>query len=50
MLSNKHTEQLKHQKMCSKCPLWALTQAEWWRRHWLTAITTIVWSNFLHST
>jgi len=36
--------------MCSKCPPWALTQAERRRRHWLMAATTIDWCSFLHST
>ena len=36
--------------MCSKCPLWALTQAERRRSHWLMAATTFEWSSFLHST
>ena len=38
---------LKPFKMCSKCPPWALTQAERRRRHWLMAATTIDWSSFL---
>ena len=36
--------------MCSKCPPWALTQAERRRRHWLMAATTIEWSSFIHLT
>ena len=40
----------KHHKMCSKCPSWALTQAERRRRHWPMAETTIEWFSFLHST
>jgi len=46
----KKTEAWKHHKMRSKCPLWALTQAERRQRHWLMAGTIIEWSSFLHST
>jgi len=31
---------MKNHKMCSKCPPWALTQAERRRRHWVMAATT----------
>ena len=40
-----------HHKMCRKYPPWAqLTQAEWRRRHWLVAATTIERSSCLYLT
>ena len=36
--------------MYSKCPPWALKQAERRQHHWLMAATTIEWSSFLHLT
>ena len=36
--------------MCSKCPPWALTQAERQWCHWLITATAIEWSSFLHLT
>ena len=44
------TERWKDHAIWSKCPPWALTQAERRWRHWLMAATTIKWSGFLHST